>query len=134
MLRHSARCCVITTLAPLLTGCGTLMNLRSMETARALPDSTVPRAAVYGGVKLDAAAGRRSFDAAPNRPAQALVGAYVWGIDLPISVVADTLTLPVTVPASIRREVNEYYFPEVGSTTADQTMRTAKAPLDENRR
>ena len=93
-----------------LCGCGTLMNLRTPAPGQTTSASRVPRT-IYGGVRLDAAAGRRSFEAAGEYPAQALVGAFVWGVDLPASAVAATLTLPLTVPAAINREIERYYFP-----------------------
>ena len=114
----------------LLSGCGTVMNLRTADSGYRLPESHVPRT-VYGGVKLDAAAGRRSFDAAAERPGQAVVGAVVWGVDLPISAVADTLTLPLTIPAAIGRGINEYYFPEDDAAGAALPIGNGHSPRRE---
>ncbi len=100
-------------LAFFLSGCGTVMNLRTPAPGSTAFQGTehVPQE-VYGGVKLDIEAGRRSFDEAEERPFQALVGAYVLGIDLPASAVADTFTLPITVRAAIGRAIDAYYFPQ----------------------
>jgi len=59
---------------------------------------------IYGGVAVDAYAGAGWFQEETLDPPKALLGAYVWGVDLPLSAVADTLTLPVTIRAAIQRD------------------------------
>lgn len=118
MWNRTACWSVLLLLGPSLCGCGTVMNLRSPTSARKRSDIATPRASVYGGVKLDAAAGRRSFQSSDGRLGPLFAGGYVWGIDLPLSAVADTLTLPITVPASISRGVDEYYFPKPSQNVA----------------
>src|ERR1700687_1979805 len=63
----------------------------------------------YGGVKLSLEAGTERWREATDSPnaesiASFLAGAYVLGVDLPLCAVADTLTLPITIPAAQRGE------------------------------
>lgn len=98
------------------SGCGTCQNVRShYEPGNEIVLSgwTTPDREIYGGVEHDARLGaglivHETFNdwwAAP-------VGLYLLGIDLPLCLLGDTLTLPITVPASIDRAVREYYFPD----------------------
>jgi uncharacterized protein YceK len=90
--------------APLLAGCGTVLGnvggLSFMSDHRMEP---------YGGVKLCLEVGTHCFKEAgdpreQNRLGASLCGAYWLALDLPMSAVADTLTLPLTVPATLRGE------------------------------
>ena len=83
-----------------LSGCGTMDNMAGGPSAR-----------VYGGVRQDVkdaaqATGTafRASDAAMFSNSVALGTAHV--LDMPFSAVADTVTLPVTVPAAVRRTQN----------------------------
>jgi uncharacterized protein YceK len=109
-------------LAFALGGCGTVNNLRPPPKK----DKDNPNAAalgtkaVYGGVGLDARVGtellasafgaeRRQaqeslFVAAVDGPCKAGVAAWLLAVDLPLSAVADTLTLPVTVPSALKNQ------------------------------
>jgi len=98
-------------LAGVAGGCGTVLNLRDHEVQ--IPDTPRPGDSIsgrypapreiYGGVRTDAALGAQLFDEARTTPAAAVAGLAVWGVDLPLSAVADTLTLPLTVPAQWNR-------------------------------
>jgi len=114
MLR-SATACLAALLACGPGGCGTIVNL-----------SASPGKEIYGGVKQDALSGSDhlaeafsrstcpTFSPVPERPSpgkEALIksfcagcGVCMWAVDLPISAVADTLTLPVTVPAALAKK------------------------------
>jgi uncharacterized protein YceK len=100
-------------LAVALGGCGTMNNLRPPEKGdREEPAPAGP--SVYGGVGLDARVGAKwlaaafaaerlpqvSFlESAVDSTCKVGIGTYVLAVDLPLSAVADTLTLPVTIPA-----------------------------------
>src|SRR5262245_45010683 len=74
-----------------ITGCGTMKNL-SNEPHQA-PDPVLVPQTVYGGVRCDLAyASFWTFYLC-----NPLVGAC-WLADIPLSAVADTLTLPMTYP------------------------------------
>lgn len=83
----------------LFSGCGTLINLGKDRE-------------VYGGVRLDSKCGEGGLDiwrhpdkyAQPVFPYASLLAAACWvGVDLPLSAVADTLTLPLTIPTALKR-------------------------------
>jgi uncharacterized protein YceK len=83
-----------------LCGCGTMDNMAGGPSAR-----------VYGGVRQDVkdtaqstGAVFRAQDAAAF--STAIGTGAVRVLDVPFSVVADTVTLPVTVPAAVRRTQN----------------------------
>ena len=109
MLFCTVTCC--------LTGCGTLLNFTAIppahpdaETLLANSSAGMPAAKeIYGGVYIDALAGKGWFEEATLDPPKALLGHYVWTVDLPLSAIGDTLTLPFTIPAEVERGVNEYY-------------------------
>lgn len=108
-------------LALLLGGCGTVANCTSWQGRAPLT--------VYGGVKEDIVSGADhlheafggpcpSFSAVTHPPSfaeQAMMRSFCAGcgvcmlaLDLPISVVADTLTLPITIPATLARKPNDH--------------------------
>jgi uncharacterized protein YceK len=63
----------------------------------------------YGGVKICLEAGTESWQRVTrssdgDKIGSSLAGAYSLGVDLPLCVVADTLTLPVTIRAVLRGE------------------------------
>src|SRR4051812_7970370 len=104
--------CLTATLAAALTlapcGCGTVWNLTSQDTWKG---SEPPAGKVYGGVALDAREAKECFVGTNHEDLQALVyrpfwyatGLYLAAVDLPLSAVADTLTLPMTVPSAFRQ-------------------------------
>jgi uncharacterized protein YceK len=90
-----------------LAGCGTILNLKDP------PGSQVPRKRIYGGVQLDVANGTQAFEevctaeghqkyqTAVPRGVTLALGAYLLAIDVPLSAIGDTLTLPITVCATL---------------------------------
>jgi uncharacterized protein YceK len=112
-MRKQAARSLAAVLAVALGGCGTMNNLRPPE--KGDKESPAPAGpSVYGGVGLDAQVGAKwlaaafmaerlpqvSFlESAVDSTCKVGIGAYVLAVDLPLSAVADTLTLPVTIPA-----------------------------------
>src|SRR5262245_52366383 len=88
---------VVAVLAATLSGCGTVANLWSCCKSG--------DRAVYGGVahSLRRAAEDAEEAARLDSPDRALhaLGACLMLADLPLSAVADTLTLPITVPEAL---------------------------------
>jgi len=100
-----------------LAGCGTFLNVHRAE------DLPGGERQIYGGVAGSCRGVgnglRHLTEPDPITPPfwrplgrtidLGLVAACV--VDVPLSLVGDTLTLPVTVPAAIDRALNEYYGP-----------------------
>ena len=85
--------------APALVGCATSSNLFSKDECK-----------VYGGTRLDATLISEGFSPDPeavkaNRLEPPVVAweACCGMFDLPLSVIADTVTLPITVPVTVAR-------------------------------
>jgi uncharacterized protein YceK len=112
-----ATACLAVVLAAALCGCGTVVNCIN-------GDGRAPRQ-IYGGVKQDAQNGWRHLGEAFSGPAPCFTqmpqppsagrdfvaktfcagcGVGMLAVDLPISAVTDTLTLPVTVPATLMKK------------------------------
>jgi len=89
--------------AGFLSGCGTLANINTG--AR----EGWKNVQIYGGVRRDVQSGEEWFAHSwtPLKNLElmqdlgAVVGLVLVGIDVPLSVAADTVTLPVTIPISI---------------------------------
>jgi uncharacterized protein YceK len=109
-------------LAFALGGCGTFHNLLPPDPkAEKKAEKEAPRPeakSVYGGVGLDASVGASwlaaafvpasqphvtALETAVDSTCKVGIGAYVLAVDLPLSAVADTLTLPITVPATLKK-------------------------------
>lgn len=58
---------------------------------------------IYGGVPWDLAVGFECLTSTESSPFWRLIGAYLIVVDLPLSFVTDTLTLPWTVSATMSR-------------------------------
>ena len=88
---------LIVAIVPL--GCGTVANLQYPARIDAAEGST-EFCQPFGGVILDARAGKE-YLVNPISPAHGmtelspLLALYFWGIDLPLSIVGDTITFPV---------------------------------------
>lgn len=116
-MRPEATVCLTAVLAAALTGCGTVVNCVSNDRPAARE--------IYGGVKQDAQNGSRHLAEAFSGPApcfsqmpkppniaqdfvaksvSAGCGVGMLAIDLPVCAVADTLTLPLTVPATLMKK------------------------------
>jgi uncharacterized protein YceK len=111
-----------------LSGCGTLQNLNNVEHPSALDH--LDRAA-YGGVQRDIEVTRQVFrgQALPpdyNSVQQALTccfaGVYLV-VDLPLSAIGDTLTLPVTMSQNSSQN---------GQTAGPSIPEVAKSPPPKN--
>lgn len=99
---------MIAVLAIPLVGCGTFMNFLPVGHGGG---NWVGEGRVYGGVRFDIGVvfppeerrkSERDFEwwMAPLAP----VALALWVTDLALSLVADTLTLPITIPASAGRD------------------------------
>jgi uncharacterized protein YceK len=116
-MRPKAAACLAAVLVVVHIGCGTVVNCTSVNGPAAR--------SIYGGVRQDAANGSRhlgeafagpapSFTQMPQPPSTprdfasksfcAACGVCMLAVDLPASAVADTLTLPVTVPATLMKK------------------------------
>lgn len=81
-----------------LPGCGSLINLRDEKR-------------VYGGTRFDGIVTASELQLlagqvpAEKRPGYSMGIAMCWWapFDLPLSIIGDTLTLPVTIPAALRK-------------------------------
>jgi uncharacterized protein YceK len=133
-----------------LAGCGTLCNLPK-ESGVTVWDET-PHDRIYGGVLRDVASGTRCLhetvaaDCKDGRLDNLVAGSYWLLVDLPLSAVGDTLTLPLTIPASLpapyKSSGPEQWWiaqPECGPGVHDsahssskETARGALIPQDEN--
>jgi uncharacterized protein YceK len=116
-MRSKATACLLAALVSLLGGCGTVVNCVNTNGAAGR--------AIYGGVRQDAQNGTDhlieafsgpapTFSEMPKPPSAgrdfvaksfcATCGVCMLAVDLPISAVADTLTLPLTVPATLMKK------------------------------
>lgn len=93
---------------PLLSGCGTLLNI---SFPHGNPDCDHSNPEIYGGVSEDVNWAWQLLSDAPSgsypaavKIAQLVVAPCVLCIDLPLSAVADTLTLPVTVRSALHAD------------------------------
>jgi uncharacterized protein YceK len=110
-----------TVLAFALGGCGTVNNLRPPPKKDKEDANTqaLGTRAVYGGVGLDARtaaawlAGAFGTEPQPQEsltsaaldgPCKVGIGAWLLAVDLPLSALADTLTLPLTVSAALSNQ------------------------------
>jgi uncharacterized protein YceK len=97
-----------------VSGCGTVLNLRDFENRSISRYSILKRGRVptpkmvYGGVRMDAAVVGGYLQTSSIDPPAILLAGYVGLIDLPLSAVADTVTLPITIPAAINRSGDDH--------------------------
>jgi uncharacterized protein YceK len=117
-------------------GCGTIVNLR--RPVEPVDPNASPYVyhydrsgkQVYGGVRYDLLA--PDWDELldlPHLPGPFAVIALL--LELPLSAIADTLTLPITIPATMRRYNASPPAPAnpPPSTTPAATSQTAKSPI-----
>ncbi len=116
-MRPKATACLPAVLAAAVCGCGTVVNCFNVN--------GTPARAIYGGVRQDAENGTRHLTEAFSGPAPTFsqmpkppsavgdfasktfcvaCGMGMLALDLPVSAVTDTLTLPVTVPATLMKK------------------------------
>lgn len=104
-----------------LNGCGTVRNLQGNN--RNLPDR-----AIYGGAEIACRRGSEALKGSPQHPAKGAerayqvcaVAPYSFLVDFPLSVVADTLTLPVTFSAEVGRAMDALRYMDVPLGAADR--------------
>ena len=84
---------------PFLSGCAAMQNLSAKDGPK-----------VFGGTRVDAAlmSGKAAADADPAQrekiePPVVVFAAFCGLVDMPLSFIADTAMLPVTVPLAIER-------------------------------
>jgi len=97
MIRRFFGAVLVAALALSPAGCGTVMNFME-EGTPGLPESAGQKS-IYGGVAVDVDLISSSDWFFEKVKALLLAGL----IDLPLSLVMDTLTLPVTIPMSLSR-------------------------------
>lgn len=104
------------------SGCGTLFNVVNYEIPPQPELSiwkegpvTAPRK-IYGGVSLDMEIGKSWIEDGIILPT-----ACLWLVDVPLSAVGDTLTLPLTIRAAIDRSIENYYFRDQPADQASQS-------------
>ena len=102
-MAKASRAAVLWIAALFLCGCGTIANL---ETGAR---QGWTNAAIYGGVRRDIQSGEKWIDHSWTwgekldifQDVGSAVGVVLVAIDVPLSAVGDTLTLPVTVPIAL---------------------------------
>ena len=132
------------------SGCGTVRNLTSYDVPDVPGQSSFQPGhhpapnEVFGGAEIDLRSARGLIEqsarglieqSAAGEPVDTIVGLYVLLIDLPLSAVADCLTLPVTIPAALlrrERERNESAAaPEEQSEEQPEDAEDTSDPLDD---
>lgn len=114
-----------------VSGCGTVRNLSVPGPNHASNSQDAPKI-VFGGIKQDCKQVRDSFHQLTNRdehPESAIqcVSGFIGGaVDAPFSILGDSLTLPITIPAAIDRGVNAYYFPEGRHQRVDEPQQASE--------
>jgi uncharacterized protein YceK len=84
-----------------LSGCGTIMNLEDTPTTYFRRGQDEDPKRIYGGVQIIAERGWGQITSGPDP----FLGMYWLLVDLPFSAAADTVTLPITIPATLRRHL-----------------------------
>lgn len=125
---------LIFTSLPMLYGCGTVRNFEGQTEAPGRLECDLggligPPGGrqIYGGACFDLV-GIESLVSISSFPAGNIIGAYLIAVDLPLSFIADTLTLPWTIKATISRD-NSKHGAELGQAeTTSSTAPRAKTP------
>jgi uncharacterized protein YceK len=105
--------------ASVATGCGTVHNLvHPTELAQEVTPGE-PVRQIYGGVNAEWTS-LKKWDYEPEAVPFALLFKAATCIDLPFTLIGDTLTLPYTIPADVRRSIKEFYFPDDTTTRTTQ--------------
>jgi uncharacterized protein YceK len=122
---HSAAVCVVLVSALTLAGCGTVDNM-CLENAQT---GQIPMH-VYGGLESDFRF--LGEDDTGPRGAQDAVDVFkvIYLADLPLSLVADTVTLPLTLPAAFfdRMGHKSNPFPKVPAQTGGPNVANGPPP------
>lgn len=122
------RCLLIAVIAPFVLGCGTMANMDGRSFALMGPPDRETQ--LYGGAANDfrwvgEQAGRV---VAPDEPTDVLFGIVMMGyfglIDLPLSFIGDTLTLPQVIWGSRKPDTSTAHQPD-SETTSDLCSRSS---------
>ena len=123
---------VSATLAVTGMGCGTMGNLHRDQ------PPFCERPTIYGGIREDVswgsgllAHGFGGWDGLLGRAVSLAVVPYVFCIDLPLSAVGDTLTLPITVRASIHTETTPSPISTAGERGGKDNSFSEHVPANE---
>ena len=106
-----------------MTGCGTAYNLS---------EGRVP----YGGVRLDAEQASASWKTATapggfrQPPIVDLGNAAIFALDMPISAVADTLTLPIALLAEEKKKLEPHLYPNEQELREQQKRQSQNLTYD----
>ncbi len=97
MNRRSFGVALVAALGISLSGCGTVMNFMEAGSS-GLPESAGHKS-IYGGVVIDV-----DLISLADGFAETVTAVFLAGlIDLPLSLVMDTVTLPITIPMTLSR-------------------------------
>jgi uncharacterized protein YceK len=97
MIRRSFGVALVAALGFTLSGCGTVMNFMEAGSS-GLPESAGHKS-IYGGIVIDI-----DLISTSEWVGEKLTALFLAGlIDLPLSLVMDTVTLPVTIPMTLSR-------------------------------
>ena len=80
----------------LLSGCGTVANIQPWESITP-PGYRGEVSRIFGGVQTDCTAIRASAKEVANGEHDSAGRLLIWTLDLPLSLIGDTLTLPYTL-------------------------------------
>jgi uncharacterized protein YceK len=111
-------------LVPLSVGCGTITNLQYPAGIDA-PEGSGETCQPYGGVILAARAGKEHVTN-PISPAHGMtelspfLALYFWGIDLPLSMIGDTITFPIAAARILKVVKTDAATDEPFSGNADR--------------
>jgi hypothetical protein len=114
MLRRVLSAGTVAFLGMIAGGCMAAMNMRDGPGPKWGFVDAVPHQSIYGGVRLDAGLLSEGFggiltDSSLSPEDRVLDALYLFLFltDLPLSAIVDTLTLPVTVRATLNRRAAE---------------------------
>lgn len=111
----------LTLLSATLMGCGTVDNLVPV-TPCADGGGGGPANFVYGGLRSSVRDGWSGITH-PSIPSEVPVGICLLTLDAPASLIADTLTLPITVPAAIDRRQRSQYQSQLHDAVSAEQVR-----------
>lgn len=107
-------------------GCGTMSNMKGSPYAGVAPSGAAPE--LYGGVGNDLrwvveeVEKTASIDELPLAPLRIALAGYFGLVDLPLSLVGDTLTLPVVI-GGIREQPKQKSSPDAPASVPEDSSR-----------
>lgn len=99
----------VAALALVAAGCGTVNNLTGPGKDGLFGRTSEPR--IYGGVQDELSVASEMVWNNPQSVAMNVMIITLFGLDFPLTVIGDTVTLPLTIPAEVSRGIRDYYFP-----------------------